>query len=122
MTELVGMDRTTGQTITGADVTVQQIADVLTTPLGTRVMRRDYGSLLFDLADMPLNAATMLLQNMAAAQAITQWVNGVTVNRAAISGDFASGQATLDLSATIAGNAQNQTSLAVLSIPLSTQG
>jgi len=122
MTELVGIDRTTGQTITGADVTVQQIADVLTTPLGTRVMRRDYGSLLFDLADMPLNSATMLLQNMAAAQAITQWVDGVTVNRAAISGDFASGQAILNLSATIASNAQNQTSLAVLSIPLSTQG
>lgn len=118
MTELVGMDRATGKTITGTDVIAGRIADVVTTPLGTRVMREDYGSLLFDLVDLPLNAATMLLQNMAAAQAITQWIDGVTVNKAAISGDFASGQAILDLSATIAGNAQNQTVLAVLSIPL----
>lgn len=122
MTDLVGMDRATGKTITGADVIAAQIADVVTTPLGTRIMREDYGCLLFDLVDLPLNAATMLLQNMAAAQAITQWIDGVDVTRAVISGDFASGQATLDLTATIAGNAQNQTVLAVLSIPLSGTG
>lgn len=35
----------------------QSIEDILTTPIGSRVMRRDYGSRLFELVDRPMNPA-----------------------------------------------------------------
>ena len=33
----------------------QSISDILTTPIGSRVMRRDYGSNLFNKIDRPIN-------------------------------------------------------------------
>ena len=33
----------------------QSIANILTTPIGSRVMRRDYGSRLFEKIDRPTN-------------------------------------------------------------------
>ena len=57
-----GMDRNTGRAIDGNDHLRQSIADILSTPIGTRVMpARDYGSMLPDLVDQPLNSATRLL-------------------------------------------------------------
>ncbi|HEN3606819.1 TPA: baseplate assembly protein, partial [Yersinia enterocolitica] len=44
-TQYLGMSRNTGQTITDADHISQSIADILITPVGSRVMRRAYGSL-----------------------------------------------------------------------------
>ncbi|HIH7570978.1 TPA: GPW/gp25 family protein, partial [Yersinia enterocolitica] len=41
----LGMNRHAGQTITDADHISQSIADILITPVGSRVMRRTYGSL-----------------------------------------------------------------------------
>ncbi|MEI6419209.1 MAG: GPW/gp25 family protein, partial [Sphingomonadales bacterium] len=56
-----GMSRTDGAALGGDAHLAQSIADVLTTPLGSRVMRRDYGSLLFDLIDQPFSSTTRLL-------------------------------------------------------------
>ena len=60
-TYLAGMARATGKAMAGVDHIAQSIGDILTTPLGSRVMRRDYGSLLPQLIDAPLNRATALL-------------------------------------------------------------
>ncbi|ELY5272404.1 baseplate assembly protein, partial [Yersinia enterocolitica] len=49
----LGMSRNAGQTITDADHISQSIADILITPVGSRVMRRAYGSLLSELIDQP---------------------------------------------------------------------
>ncbi|MEN1410054.1 GPW/gp25 family protein, partial [Pseudomonas aeruginosa] len=38
----------------------QSIADILTTRIGTRVMRREYGSQLPELIDAPFNDTTRL--------------------------------------------------------------
>ncbi|MBG4169896.1 GPW/gp25 family protein, partial [Pseudomonas aeruginosa] len=38
----------------------QAIADILTTRIGTRVMRREYGSQLPELIDAPFNDTTRL--------------------------------------------------------------
>lgn len=54
------MDRYTGRRITGMEHLKQSIADILTTPLGSRLERRTYGSLLLGLIDAPDNAATRL--------------------------------------------------------------
>lgn len=55
-----GMNARTGQWLSGEDHLRQSVRDILLTPQGTRVMRRDYGSLLPLLLDQPQNAATRL--------------------------------------------------------------
>ena len=52
---MLGMNAHTGQSLSGLDHLRQSIADILSTPLNTRVMRRDYGSRLPELIDQPIN-------------------------------------------------------------------
>ncbi|EBV5086471.1 baseplate assembly protein [Salmonella enterica subsp. enterica serovar Minnesota] len=61
----LSLDRHTGKTLTDADHIRQSIQDIISTPTGTRVMRRDYGSLISELIDAPVNDA-LPLQLMAA--------------------------------------------------------
>ncbi len=60
-TRYIGMNRNTGRTITDADHISQSMSDILRTPVGSRVMRRDYGSLLSSLIDQP-QTPTLTLQ------------------------------------------------------------
>ncbi len=48
------MDKATGAPLSGLAHLQQSIADILTTPIGSRVMRRDYGSRLFSRIDAPI--------------------------------------------------------------------
>ena len=50
-----GMDRNTGRALEGIAHLRQSIRDILTTPIGSRVMRWEYGSRLFRLVDAPLS-------------------------------------------------------------------
>ena len=86
-----GMNATTGKALSGTAHIVQSIGDILSTPLGSRVMRRDYGSLLFKLIDQPGNAATAMLLRAATADAIRKWEPRVKLTRVGFSGDFAAG-------------------------------
>ena len=70
---MMGMDRFTGAPQDGIEHLAQSIGDILTTPIGSRGHRRDYGSMLFELIDQPLNAATRLLAYAATAAAIRRW-------------------------------------------------
>lgn len=54
------MNRQTGGAIGELDHIGQCITDILITRIGTRVMRREYGSLLPELVDHPFNDATRL--------------------------------------------------------------
>ena len=49
-----GMDNTTGKPLVGLAHLRQSIADILTTPIGSRPMRRNYGSRLFQRIDAPI--------------------------------------------------------------------
>ncbi len=112
-----GMNANTGKAIEGADHLAQSIADILSTPLGSRVMLRDYGSLLFDLIDQPLNAATAMLLRAATAIAIQRWEPRIKVSRVSLSGSPADG----NLAITIAGartDVPPATARTTLSIPL----
>lgn len=111
------MDRVTGRALSDQDHIAQSIGDILGTPVGTRVMRRDYGALLFELVDLPMNGATRLLALSAAAMAIARWEPRVAVTRLGWAGDFAAGQAAISLTAqvTAAGSAN---ALARMTIPL----
>ena len=68
-----GIDATSGRALAGIDHLRQSIRDILTTPIGTRVMRRDYGSRLYQLVDAPLTRATILDLYAATAEALATW-------------------------------------------------
>ncbi|ELI8163633.1 GPW/gp25 family protein, partial [Yersinia enterocolitica] len=72
-TQYLGMSRNTGRAITDADHISQSIADILITPVGSRVMRRTYGSLLSELIDQPQNPALRLQIMAASYSAILRW-------------------------------------------------
>ncbi|QSH40927.1 GPW/gp25 family protein [Lentisphaerota bacterium ZTH] len=70
---MTGIDKATGKALSGLAHLKQSINDILTTPLGSRVMRRDYGSRLFQLIDAPLNSETLVEIYAATAEALLKW-------------------------------------------------
>lgn len=71
---MTGLNKHTGTAVTSTDAHIRQaINDILTTPVGSRVMRRDYGSVLPDLIDQPLNEKTILRLYAATAAAVMYW-------------------------------------------------
>ncbi|AQX21113.1 hypothetical protein Bcsk_004550 [Bartonella sp. CDC_skunk] len=68
-----GMDRTTGKPLSGIDHLRQSIIDILSTRIGTRVMRRDYGSRVAELIDAPSNNAFAVALYAAVAEALDKW-------------------------------------------------
>lgn len=81
---MTGMHKSTGKPLSGAEHIAQSIADILTTPLGSCVMRREYGSRLFELVDTPLNARSQLLWIAATAGAIRRWEPRIALERVGI--------------------------------------
>lgn len=67
------MSRETGQRLEPLDHLRQSIADILTTPIGSRVMRREYGSLVPALIDQPDNTVTQIRLFAAVASALQRW-------------------------------------------------
>lgn len=93
---MTGMSRTTGRSLTTEEHIGQSVTDILTTPLGSRVERRGYGSLIPDLIDQPINPANLLRIQAASIMALLPWEprasffnTGITLGE--------SGSATLDL-------------------------
>ena len=80
-----GMNRNTGQSLSGIDHLRQSIIDILTTPVGSRVMRRDYGSRLYELVDAPMNRATLVDIYAATAEALLQWEPRLALKRVYVS-------------------------------------
>lgn len=81
----MGMSRTTGALLGPDDHLHQSIYDLLMTPLGSRILRRDYGSLLPFLIDQPANPATKLKLMAAIATAIVKWEPRVKVRQVQLS-------------------------------------
>lgn len=106
---MTGMHRATGRALDGIDHIRQSIADILTTPLGSRVMRRDYGSLLPELIDQPQNAATHLQLMAATVDALLRWEPRVRPVRVALFYGDTRGHAEADLDVELVGEqgAQN---------------
>lgn len=76
------MNNTTGVLITNENSHIRQsIADILLTPIGTRIMRREYGSQLFELIDRPINTALALQLSAAAVMALKKWEPRVEITR-----------------------------------------
>jgi len=67
------MNRNSGRRIGRLQHLQQSVADILTTPIGSRAMRRDYGCLAFALLDQPDNAATQIRSIASGAAALMRW-------------------------------------------------
>lgn len=70
---MIGINALTGKHLAGIDHLRASIRDILTTPIGTRVMRREYGSRLYELIDNPMNRETLMNIYAATAEAIARW-------------------------------------------------
>jgi uncharacterized protein len=68
-----GINSSTGKSLSGVDHLRQSISDILTTPIGSRVMRRDYGSRIFELIDAPMNRSTLLQLYASTAESLQKW-------------------------------------------------
>ncbi|MCX4106230.1 GPW/gp25 family protein [Aeromonas hydrophila] len=77
----LGMNAATGRAISATDHIIQSVRDILITPVGSRVMRRDYGSELFYLIDQPQHQATRLRLMAATVQALINWEPRITITR-----------------------------------------
>ena len=91
-----GINRATGKWISGWQHVAQSIFDILSTPLGTRVMRRTYGSRLFDLLDRPMTIENILEVYLATAEALDRWEPRFKLRNVRV--NDASGQGRLTLS------------------------
>ncbi len=81
---MIGMDATTGKLLDGVAHIRQSIANILSTPIGSRVARRDYGSLLPELVDQPMNALGRMRLMAATALAIQRWEPRIKLSAVAI--------------------------------------
>jgi phage baseplate assembly protein W len=70
---MLGMNAHTGQSLAGLDHLRQSVADILSTPLNTRVMRRDYGSRIPELIDQPITPRLAVELYAATAEALRRW-------------------------------------------------
>ena len=73
------ISRHTGEEINELEHIFQSIEMILQTRIGSRVMRRDFGSRLPDLIDQPLNQSTLTAIYAAANEAISIWEPRVEV-------------------------------------------
>ncbi|WP_414492332.1 GPW/gp25 family protein [Stenotrophomonas maltophilia] len=106
---MIGMDANNGGTAEGTAHLVQSIRDVLTTPLGSRIQRRDYGSLLPELIDQPFNDHTRLQLFGATATALMRWEPRIRLTRVSLTRSDTPGAFLLDLDYQPAGTRQQQT-------------
>lgn len=78
---MIGMDRHTGLPISGLAHLKQSIEDILTTPLGSRVMRPEYGSRLRRFVDLPVNEGWKSAVQAEVARALGRWEPRIALDR-----------------------------------------
>lgn len=109
---MAGMARTTGATLDGLEHIKQSVLDILSTPVGTRAGRREYGSLLPELIDQPMTPANILRLYAASAVAISRNEDRIQLRRVSLAAGDRPGSATITIDAdrtdTAAANARTR--------------
>lgn len=94
-----GTHAASGAALSGLAHLRQSIRDILTTPIGSRVFLRDYGSDLPALIDHPVNAAFLADLYAATAQALDRWEPRFRVRQVTVT-SVTAGTITLTVSGT----------------------
>lgn len=71
---MTGCDRLTGKSIEGLEYLKQRIENVLSTPIGSVLMKRDFGSNLYLYVDAPVDRDFRAKIYREVAVALNQWV------------------------------------------------
>lgn len=79
---MLGMNPANGHAInTLREHIKQSISDIINTPVGTRLMRPKYGSLVPAMIDQPMNTTTRLRLFSSIATALNVWEKRITLTR-----------------------------------------
>jgi len=97
MMSFSGINTATGKPVAGSAHLRQSIRDILTTRIGTRIMRREYGSELPRLVDNPMNDLLKLELFAATADALVRWEPRFRLDRVYIESASESGKIVLGL-------------------------
>ncbi|WP_395463639.1 GPW/gp25 family protein [Wolbachia endosymbiont of Cantharis cryptica] len=101
-----GINASTGKELEGLEHLKQSIVDILTTPVGSRVMRRNYGSRLFELLDKPVNRDFTLEIYAATAEALEKWEKRFKLEKVKIT-EVKEGKVTISLNGIYLPNGEN---------------
>lgn len=107
------MSRYTGAEIAELEHIRESLEDIATTPIGSRVMRRNYGTLLFNLIDQPISEALYLRIYSTLYAAYVRWENRIEISQIQVV-ELNKGQLILD----IVGFLKSSGSEANMSIPV----
>ena len=99
-----GTNALTGRRLDGAAHLKQSILDILTTMIGVRCMRRDYGSRLPDLVDNPMGELLKVELFAATAEALERWEPRVRLSRVFLDSATSAGRIVLAVEGTILSN------------------
>jgi phage baseplate assembly protein W len=100
---MIGMDRRTGKPLSGLAHLRQSIEDILTTPIGSRRMRPEYGSSLRRYVDLPVNEGWKSAVQAEVARALGRWEPRLRLERVKVV-SVLGGQITLQLSGAYLGD------------------
>lgn len=78
---MIGMDRHTGQPISGIEHLRQCIEDILTTPVGSRRQRPEYGSQLRRFVDLPVTDGWKSAVQAEVARALGRWEPRLSISQ-----------------------------------------
>ncbi|WP_312392021.1 GPW/gp25 family protein [Pseudomonas sp.] len=100
---MLGMDRRTGLPLSGLGHLRQSIEDILTTPIGSRRMRPEYGSRLRRYVDLPVNDGWKSSVQAEVARALGRWEPRFRLERVRVTA-VVDGQITMQLTGEYLGN------------------
>ena len=100
---MIGMDRRTGAPLSGLDHLRQSIEDILTTPIGSRRMRPEYGSRLRRYVDLPVNDGWKSAVQAEVARALGRWEPRFRLERVRVAA-VVDGQITMQLTGAYLGD------------------
>jgi phage baseplate assembly protein W len=102
---MIGLDRRTGQPLAGQAHLRQSIEDILSTPLGSRRMRPEYGSQLRRFVDLPVNEGWKSAVQAEVARSLQRWEPRLKLERVRVVA-VVGGQVTLQLSGEYLGDSE----------------
>ncbi len=112
-----GMNIQSGRRISDIDHIWQSCRDIVTTTLGTRIERSDYGSLLPELIDHPHNQPNNLRLMAATVMALAKWEPRIAIRKIDIYLGMQDGSTMIDMDAVRTDGPQAGNALSI-NIPL----
>ncbi|GAB7529396.1 GPW/gp25 family protein [Pseudomonas sp. 3A(2025)] len=100
---MIGVDRRTGLSLSGIEHLRQSIEDILTTPIGSRRMRPEYGSKIRRFVDLPVNDGWKSAVQAEVARALGRWEPRLKLERVRVTAVL-DGRITLQLTGQYLGN------------------